>query len=92
MEKIISEKTYFAVFIALLVLTLCTYETAKLDLGRWNTPVGLAIAAVKATLVILYFMHVRYSTALTRIVIVIGLSWFGILLMLTMNDYLTRGW
>jgi len=92
MEKIISEKTYFAVFIALLVLTLSTYETAKLDLGRWNTPAGLAIAAVKATLVILYFMHVRYSTALTRIVIVVGLSWFGILLLLTMNDYVTRAW
>ena len=91
-EKIISEKTYFAVFIALLILTLSTYEAAKLNLGRWNAPVGLAIAVVKAMLVTLYFMHLRYSAWLTWVVIVAGLFWFGILFGLTMNDYVTRAW
>jgi cytochrome c oxidase subunit 4 len=91
-EKIISEKTYFAVFIALLVLTLSTYEAAKLNLGRWNAPAGLTIAAVKVMLVLLYFMHLRYSTWLTWVVIVAGLFWFGILFGLTMNDYVTRAW
>jgi cytochrome c oxidase subunit 4 len=91
-EKFISEKAYFAVFVVLLILTLGTYEAAKLNLGRWNAPVGLAIAAVKAALVILYFMHVRYSSWLIRVVVVAGLFWFGILFLLTMNDYVTRAW
>jgi cytochrome c oxidase subunit 4 len=91
-EHIIAEKTYVAVFIALLILTLGTYEAAKLNLGHWNAPVGIAIAAVKAMLVVLYFMHVRYSSWLIRIVIAAGLLWFGILMGLTMNDYVTRAW
>ena len=93
-ERIISERAYYAVFAALLVLTLTTYEAARADLGRWNTPVGLAIAAGKAVLIVLYFMHARYSTRLTRVVIGAGLFWLGILLVLTMSDYVTRvrGW
>jgi cytochrome c oxidase subunit IV len=93
-EKIISERAYYAVFIILLGLTLTTYEAARLRLGRWNTPVGLAIAAGKALLIIIYFMHARYSSRLTRVVIGAGLFWLGILLVLTMSDYLTRvrGW
>jgi cytochrome c oxidase subunit 4 len=88
--KIISEKAYYLVFVVLLVLTLTTYEAARVDLGRWNAPVGLAIAAFKALLVILYFMHARYSDRLTWIVLAAGLLWLGILLVLTMSDYLTR--
>lgn len=88
--KIISEKAYYLIFVVLLVLTLTTYEAARIDLGRWNAPVGLAIAAFKALLVILYFMHARYSDRLTWIVLAAGLLWLGILLVLTMSDYLTR--
>jgi cytochrome c oxidase subunit 4 len=93
-ERIISERAYWAVFAALLVLTLSTYEAARVDLGRWNTPVGLAIAACKAVLIVLYFMHARYTGRLTRVVIGAGLFWLGILLVLTMSDYVTRvrGW
>jgi cytochrome c oxidase subunit 4 len=91
-EQIIPEKTYVAVFVALLVLTLGTYEAAKLNLGHWNAPIGVAIAAVKAMLVVVYFMHVRYSSWLIRIVIVTGLLWLSILIGLTMNDYVTRAW
>jgi cytochrome c oxidase subunit 4 len=88
--KIISERAYYLVFVVLLVLTLTTYEAARVDLGRWNAPVGLAIAAFKALLVILYFMHARDSDRLTWIVLAAGLLWLGILLVLTMSDYLTR--
>lgn len=88
--KIISEKTYYLIFIALLLLTLTTYEAARVDLGRWNAPLGLFIAACKAILIILYFMHARYSRWLTWIVLAAGLLWLGILLVLTMSDYLTR--
>ena len=93
-EKIISERAYYAVFVVLLLLTLTTYGAARVDLGRWNAPVGLAIAAVKAVLIILYFMHARFSGRLTRVVIGAGLFWLGILLVLTMSDYVTRvrGW
>ena len=65
-------------------------QAARVDLGRWNAPVGLAIAACKAVLIILYFMHARYSNWLTWIVVAAGLLWLGILLVLTMSDYLTR--
>lgn len=93
-EKIITERAYYTVFVVMLVLTLTTYEAARVDLGRWNTPVGLAIAAGKALLIILYFMHARFSSRLTRVVIGAGLFWLGILLVLTMSDYVTRvrGW
>ena len=93
-ERIISERAYYAVFAALLVLTLTTYAAARVDLGRWNTSVGLGIAAGKAALIVLYFMHARYSGRLTRLVIGAGLFWLGILLTLTLSDYLTRvrGW
>ncbi|HKC65723.1 MAG TPA: cytochrome C oxidase subunit IV family protein [Pyrinomonadaceae bacterium] len=88
--KIISEKAYYMVFVLLLVLTITTYEAARVDLGRWNAPLGLFIAACKAILIILYFMHARYSRWLTWIVVAAGLLWLGILLVLTMSDYLTR--
>ncbi len=88
--KIISEKTYYLIFILLIILTLTTYEAARVDLGRWNGPMGLVIAACKAALIILYFMHARYSRWLTWIVVGAGLLWLGILLALTMSDYLTR--
>ena len=93
-ERVISERAYYAVFAALLVLTVTTYGAARVDLGRWNTPVGLGIAAGKAALIGIYFMHARYSTRLTRVVIGAGLFWLGILLVLTLSDYLTRarGW
>lgn len=93
-EKIISEKAYYIIFVLLLILTLTTYEGAQVDLGRWNTPLGLAIAVCKAALIVLYFMHARFSSWLTWVIISAGLFWLGILLVLTMSDYLTRirGW
>jgi cytochrome c oxidase subunit 4 len=89
---IVPIKIYFAVFTALLVLTATTTAISFLDLGPWNTVVALGIAFVKATLVALFFMHVKYSPPLTRIVIAGGLFWLAILLALTLSDFLTRGW
>ena len=88
----VSRRTYLRVFGALLLLTFATIQAAFLDLGALGTPVALAIAAVKATLVVMYFMHARYSPPLTRLAFFGGLYWLLILFGLTMADYLTRMW
>jgi cytochrome c oxidase subunit IV len=89
---IVPRKTYFAIFAALLVLTYLTLQISVFDLGVLNTVAALAIAAIKATLVVLFFMHLKYSTRLTRLALVGGLYWLLILLGLTLSDYLTRPW
>lgn len=89
-DKIISEPTYYIVCAAMLIFTLLTYAAARFDLGWWNLPVALLIAACKGTLITLFFMHARYSSRLTWLVIAAGLLWFGILFVLTMGDYVTR--
>ena len=67
-------------------------QIAFFDLGPLNTVVALAIAVIKATLVVLFFMHVKYSTRLTWAVVLGSIFWLGIMLVLTMSDYLTRVW
>jgi cytochrome c oxidase subunit 4 len=91
-EHIVSPKVYFAVFTALAVLTVVTWSVAKLDLGLLNVVVALTIAVIKATLVVLYFMHVRWSSRLTWIFVCAGFFWLAIMVALTLSDYLTRGW
>lgn len=91
-EHIVARRTYYLVFTALMLGTLLTVQMAYIDLGRFSPVVALGIAIVKATLVILFFMHVRYSTRLTWVVIASGFFWLGILLVLTLSDYLSRGW
>ena len=83
---------YIAVFAALLVLTAATTAAAFHDLGPMNNVVALGIAGLKATLVVLYFMHVRYGTRLIPLVVAAGLFWLMILIALSLTDYLTRGW
>ena len=90
-EHVVPLKVYLGVFFALMGLTLLTVYVAYLDLGPWNTFVALAIAVVKALLVVLWFMHVRYSSRLTWMFAAAGLLWLGILFTLTLSDYLTRG-
>ena len=85
-------RTYVAVFVALLVLTGLTYLVAIHDFGWMNTPIALAVAILKASLVVLIFMGVRYNTPLTKVVVVAGFFWLFILFGLTLNDYLTRTW
>ena len=83
---------YYFVFIALLVGTALTVVVAMFDLGPLNNVVMLSIACAKALLVILFFMHVRWSTRLTWVVAASGFFWLLILFGLTMGDYLSRGW
>ena len=91
-EHAASRRSYYTVFLVLLVCTFLTWWVAYFDLGPLNTLVALVIAIFKATLVVLVFMHARGSPRLTWIVIVAGLFWLGILLVLTASDYLTRNW
>jgi cytochrome c oxidase subunit 4 len=84
--------TYFLVFGALMVLTAATVWISTINLGLLNTPVALAIAVVKATVVILFFMHVIHSTRLTWVIIVGSILWLAVLFVLTFADYLTRDW
>ena len=83
---------YYLVFLALLVGTAVTVAVAFVDLGAMNNVVMLTIACVKALLVILFFMHVRWSTRLTWLVVASGFFWLLILFSVTMTDFLTRGW
>lgn len=92
-EHIVSVRVYFAIFLALLVGTALTVLAAFIDFPwRLNTIVALSIATVKATLVVLYFMHVRYSTRLVWVIVASALFWMGILFAFTFSDYFTRSW
>jgi cytochrome c oxidase subunit 4 len=86
-----STKTYVFVLLALLVATIVTTVVAFVDLGSFSVVVALAVAVCKMLLVALFFMHVRHSTKLTRLVVVGGLLWLMILLFLTLTDFVTRG-
>ena len=85
-------RVYVTIFLALCGLTVLTVAAAERDFGPFNTLVALGIATTKATLVILYFMHVRYSGRLTILVLLSGFVWLGILIVFTLNDYVSRAW
>lgn len=87
---VIPRKIYLAIVTTLLTLTVLTYWAATINLGPLNVVIALVIATCKATLVVLFFMHARYSPRRTRVVIVSGLFWLALLLGLTLSDYLTR--
>jgi cytochrome c oxidase subunit 4 len=89
---IVPTRVYYLIFAALMIGTCLTVQVAFFDLGALNTIVALVIAVIKATLVVLFFMHAKYSTRLTWAVIAGGVFWLGILLALTFSDYLTRAW
>jgi len=83
-------KLYVVIFLTLVVGTCLTWAIAFLNLGIFNPVVALAIACIKATLVILYFMHVRYSDRLTMVTVGAGFFWLLILITLSLSDYLSR--
>ena len=91
-DHVVPVPVYFAVFVALLVLTGLTTTIAYVDLGRLNVLVALTIAVVKASLVLLYFMHLRYSTRLTPLMVGIAFFWLAVMIVLTMSDFVSRGW
>jgi cytochrome c oxidase subunit 4 len=89
---VVAQKTYFLIFGILLALTALTTGIAFLDLGQWNTIVALTIACCKATLVVLFFMGLRWSTRLIRAVLLAALMWLAILIGLTTTDFVSRNW
>jgi cytochrome c oxidase subunit 4 len=96
-HHIVTPKVYFTIFGALMVFTALTVAVARYDLasiwGPLNIIVAMTVATIKATLVILYFMHVKYSSKLTQVIVIAGLFWLVILLVLTISDYMVRtGW
>ncbi len=91
-QHVVPVKVYVAVFVTLLVMTAATTAISGIDLGPWNTVVALGIAVFKASLVVLFFMHARYSPRLTHMVILAGLFWLVLLLLITFSDFARRGW
>jgi cytochrome c oxidase subunit 4 len=92
-EHIVSLRIYVTIFLALMVGTALTVWAGLQDFpGQWNVIIAMTIAVVKATLVVLYFMHVRYSARLIWVVFTSALFWLVILFALTFSDYWTRDW
>jgi cytochrome c oxidase subunit IV len=91
-EHTVSVRDYLVVFAILVVLLVATIGISFLPLGRFTLVVALAIAACKAVLIALYFMHLRFTNRLTWVFSGAALLWFGILVTLTLNDYLSRAW
>ncbi len=91
-EHVDSVLTYTIIWIVLIGATVLTTAVASVDLGVFSPVVALTIAAAKSILVALFFMHVRHSSRLTRLVVMGGLLWLLILISLSMADFATRGW
>ena len=91
-SHIVPTRVYYTIFAILMFCTYLTVQIAFFDLGVLNTIAALGIAVFKATLVALFFMHLKYSPRLTWAVVLGSIFWFGILIALTMSDYLTRAW
>lgn len=90
-EHIVSVRVYITIFLVLLVGTALTVLAAFMDFpGRLNTIIALTIATAKATFVVLYFMHVRYSSRLVWVIVASALFWMAILFAFTFSDYMTR--
>lgn len=90
-EHIISSKLYYGIWVALMCLTVVTALVAFVDLGPFNTVVALVIATFKATLVVLFFMHVKYtSEKMTKAVILSAVFWLMLMLVISLADYSTR--
>jgi cytochrome c oxidase subunit IV len=85
-------KMFIGVWIALLVATGLTVFVASMDLGAWSAPIALIIATFKATIVILFFMEIKYQTKMTKTVLLSAFFFLALLLGLTMSDYITRVW
>lgn len=94
-HHVVPVPVYVTIFVALLVLTGLTVWVAFVDLGGWgflHTPIALGIATLKAVLVVLWFMHVRYSVRLIWMFITAGLVWLAILIAIVVGDYAGRSW
>ena len=86
------KSTYLTIFGALMACTILTVVAAFINLGNLNFPVALTIAIFKATLVVLFFMHIKYGSSLTKLIVGTAFFFLGVMLTLTLSDYLSRGW
>jgi cytochrome c oxidase subunit 4 len=91
-HHIVSPKVYVVILLALLVGTAATVGASFIDLGIWNPVIALGIACGKATLVVLFFMHVKYGTKLTKLTVCAGIFTFLCLIGMTLSDYFSRAW
>ena len=91
-ERTVSMGMYLVVYLALMALLAATVGAAYLHLGNFTIVAAVGIAVVKATLIILYFMHIRFGGRNLWVFAVVGFLWLAILLTLGMTDYLSRGW
>jgi cytochrome c oxidase subunit 4 len=89
---IVSPRIYLTIFLALLVFTAITVAVSYIDMGIFNPIVALFIACFKMTLVVLFFMHIKYSTKLTKLTVIGGLFTFLALIGMTLSDYVSRAW
>ena len=91
-HTIVGPKVYVTILFALLVGTALTIWASYIDMGFWNPIIALAIATAKATLVVLFFMYVKYSSKLTKLTVFAGVFTFLILISMTLTDYISRAW
>ena len=91
-HKVVTVKTYTAVFLALIALTATTVGVSRIELGEYNFVVAMTIAVMKGSLVVWFFMDVRRGSSLTKLFVVAGFFWLAILLVFVLSDYLSRGW
>jgi cytochrome c oxidase subunit 4 len=91
-QHIVGPGTYAIIFVCLLIGTLATVGASFIEMGPWNPVVALAIACVKATLVVLFFMHIKYSSRLMKLTVGAGLFTFLVLVGMSLSDYISRAW
>ena len=91
-HHVVPVSVYITIFLSLMVLTALTVLASTKDFGPGNTIIAVSIAVLKATLVILFFMHVRYNDNIVRIAVFAGFLWLGVMIVLTLSDYVARGW
>jgi cytochrome c oxidase subunit 4 len=91
-HPVVPIKLYVGIFLALIALTITTVGVSKIELGDYNFIVAMAIAVIKGTLVVLFFMHVKQSSSMTKLFVVAGFFWMAILFVFVLSDYFSRGW
>jgi cytochrome c oxidase subunit 4 len=91
-HPVVPIKIYVGVFLALIALTITTVGVSKIELGEYNFVVAMTIAVIKGTLVVLFFMHVKHGSSMTKLFVVAGFFWMAILFVFVLSDYFSRGW
>jgi cytochrome c oxidase subunit 4 len=91
-HQVVPVRTYVAVYGVLMVLTATTVAVSRINLGEFNFVVAMTIAVAKAVLVIMFFMHVKQASALTKLFVGAGFFWVAIMIVFVLSDYVSRGW